>query len=152
MFINFASRLSPTFEIYCFMKEHLAHLENDVDGMATYDYIVNNVDTCLADMEDLTDNLKRVDLTGQFCASTARFLCAVNADRFRSAIEPLIEAAIDKDRERRYISSLLEAIWGKDYMKRVDELRASDDNFRRIYKRIYNENFCSLPINDIDDE
>lgn len=134
------------------MKEHLSHLEADADGMATYEYIVNNVDTCLDDMPELSDNLKRVDRTGQFLASTARFLCAVDRNRFVHAVEPLIEAAIDKDRERRYISSLLEAIWGKDYQDRVDELREEDDNFRRIYKRIYPAGRVAVPLADIADE
>ena len=49
----------------------------------------------------------------------------------------LIECAIDKDRERRYIGTLLEGIWGPDYQSRAAELRETDDNFRRIYKRIY---------------
>ncbi len=119
------------------MSEVLKHLSGDQDGMATYDYIVNNVDTCTADMDDLVANLRRVDICGQFLASTARFLSAVDSDKFKPWITPLIEGAIEKDRERRYIGSLLQAIWGKDYMERADELKASDDNFRRIFKRIY---------------
>lgn len=131
------------------MKEHLKHLENDNDGMATYEHIVNNVDSCLADMPELIEKLRKVDSSGQFLASTARFLSAVDREKFQTCIEPLIEGAIEKDRERRYISSLLEAIWGKDYQRRADELRASDDNFRRIYKRIYP---AGLPYADINDE
>lgn len=105
--------------------------------MATYDYIVNNVDTCLDSMQELVENLKRVDISGQFLASTARFLSAVDRVKFAEWLTPLIEGAIEKDRERRYIGSLLQAIWGKDYMEHVDELKAQDDNFRRIYKRVY---------------
>lgn len=134
------------------MKDYLQHLQADVDGMATYEYIVNNVDSCLEDMDELTEILKRVDLTGQFLASSARFLYAIDAEKFGKAVEPLIEAAIDKDRERRYISSLLEAIWGKDYHSRVEELKASDDNFRRIYKRIYPSGFSHVTLIDIADE
>lgn len=119
------------------MNHILKNLENDPDGMATYEYIVNNFETCLELMSELVENLIRVDLTGQFLASSARFLSAVDGEKFSPWISPLIEGAIAKDRERRYIGSLLEAIWGPDYKQRASELKASDDNFRRIYKRIY---------------
>lgn len=122
------------------MSETLKCLSGDTDGMATYDYIVNNVDTCLDSMPQLIDNLKRVDISGQFLASTARFLCAVDRDKFSSCLTPLIEGAIEKDRERKYIGSLLQAIWGPDYMDKADELKSQDDNFRRIFKRIYQNN------------
>lgn len=122
------------------MSELLKSLTEDKDGMATYDYIVNNVDTCLDSMQELVENLKRVDISGQFLASTARFLCAVDREKFAGWLTPLIEGAIEKDRERRYIGSLLQAIWGKDYMEHVDELKAQDDNFRRIYKRVFPSN------------
>lgn len=112
-------------------------LKNDSDGMETYEYIVNHCDGCEAEMDELVDNLRRVDTTGQFLASSARFLHAVDADRYAPWLGCLIEGAIDKDRERRYIGSLLEAIWGEGYMERAEELRRTDDNFRRIYKRIY---------------
>ena len=49
----------------------------------------------------------------------------------------MVEAAIDRDREHRYISQLLPALWGDDFMARAEQLRISDNNFRRIYKRIY---------------
>lgn len=123
------------------MSEILKNLTGDRDGMATYDYIVNNVDSCLDDMPELVDNLRRVDISGQFLASTARFLCAVDREKFSPWLTPLIEGAIEKDRERRYIGSLLQAIWGDDYMDHVDELKGKDDNFRRIYKRIYPGNY-----------
>ncbi|MDE5586537.1 MAG: hypothetical protein K2I92_09450 [Muribaculaceae bacterium] len=119
------------------MSENLKSLNGDQDGMATYDYIVNNVDTCIDSMPELVDNLRRADISGQFLASTARFLCAVDREKFAGWIQPLVEGAIEKDRERRYIGSLLQAIWGADYKERVEELRASDDTFRRIYKRVY---------------
>lgn len=119
------------------MIDILKKPELDPDGMATYEYIVNNVETCLEEMPLLFDNLKSKDVTGQFLASSARFLAAVDRVRFGDWIPRLIESAIEKDRERRYIGSLLEAIWGADYSSRIDELTASDNNFRRIYKRIY---------------
>ena len=105
--------------------------------MATYDYLVNHVADCLANMDFITDNLLRADQTGQFLASSARFLSSVDKITFNPWIGKLIEGAIDKDRERRYIGSLLEAIWGKDYKDRADSLKEEDDNFRRIFKRLY---------------
>ena len=113
-------------------KENLEH-----QGMAVYQYIVDHCDTCAAEMPELIQKLRKVDTSGQFLASTARYLAAVD----RAALEPwlasLIEGAIDKDRERRYIGSLLQAIWGDDYQDHVDELNRTDNNFRRIYKRIH---------------
>lgn len=117
--------------------ENLKKLANDSDGLATYEYIVNNVYDCMGDMDFLTENLKRTDASGQFLASTARYLAAIDREAFADYIPQLIESAIYKDRERKYIGSLLEAIWGADYQDRVEELNNSDDNFRRIYKRIY---------------
>ena len=119
------------------MSENLKNLTGDQDGMATYDYIVNNVDSCIDSMPELIDNLRRCDISGQFLASTARFLCAVDREKFADWIQPLVEGAIEKDRERRYIGALLQAIWGADYKERADELKVSDDTFRRIYKRVY---------------
>lgn len=119
------------------MSETLKSLTGDKDGMATYDYIVNNVETCLDSMPELVENLRRADISGQFLASTARFLCAVDREKFAGWISPLVEAAMEKDRERRYIGSLLQAIWGEDYMQRAEDLKASDDTFRRIFKRVY---------------
>lgn len=119
------------------MIDKLKALAEDPDGMMTYDYIVNHVDHCLDDMEMLVDNLLSADVSGQFLASSARFLSAVDKETFHTHIGRLVEGAIDRDRERRYIGSLLEALWGEDYMHRVNELNMTDDNFRRIYKRIY---------------
>lgn len=119
------------------MSEQLKPPAADADGMAIYEYIVNNVETCHDEMEPLVEQLKRADSTGQFLASTARFLAAIDRNKFEDCLAPLIEGAIDKDRERRYIGSLLEAIWGADYLERADQLRASDDIFRRLFKRVY---------------
>lgn len=105
--------------------------------MDTYEYLVNNELECLPHMDAVVENLKKVDKNGQFLASSARFLHAVDAETFGPWIQRLIEGAIDKDRERKYIGSLLEAIWGHDYRERREELEKSDDNFRRIYKRLF---------------
>ena len=113
------------------------NLVNDIDGMATYDYIVNNEETIEEMMDILVENLRKVDMSGQFLASSARFLHAVDAERFHAWIPQLVEGAIEKDKERKYIGSLLEALWGQDYAERAGELQRSDDNFRKIYKRLY---------------
>ena len=123
----------------------LKSLEKDPDGMATYDYLANHVSDCLGDMDFLTDNLLRADSTGQYLASSARFLSSVDRQAFSPWIGRLIEGAIEKDRERRYIGSLLEAVWGADYLEHADTLKRTDDNFRRIYKRVYPEK-SGIPI------
>ncbi|MDE5903269.1 MAG: hypothetical protein K2O78_01910 [Muribaculaceae bacterium] len=106
-------------------------------AMELYEYIVNHVDECRGKLDNLIIELRRADASGQFLASSARFLAAVDREGFADYLPVLIEGAIAKDRERRYIGQLLEAIWGKDYTERVDELVASDDVFRRLYKRVY---------------
>ena len=119
------------------MENILKQLNNDTTGMDTYEYIVNHVDNCVPLMPRLIENLIKVDNSGQFLASTARFIHAVDCDQFDEFLPALIEGAISKDRERKYIGALLEAIWGEDYESKKDELLATDDNFRRIYKRVF---------------
>lgn len=109
------------------------------EGMAVYQYIVDNCETCQSEMPQLIDKLRNVDMSGQFFASTARYLAAVDRNQFQPWLAPLIEGAIEKDRERRYIGSLLASIWGDDYESRCEELKSSDNNFRRIYKRIHSD-------------
>lgn len=108
-------------------------------GMEIYEYIVDNVETLPETPDDTVTKLKAADNSGQFLASTARFLAAVDRERYEKWLTPLIEAAIERDRERRYIGSLREAIWGEGYEEHVDELKQSDNNFRRIYRRIHPE-------------
>ncbi len=109
------------------------------EGMDVYQYIVDHCDTCSAEMPQLIDKMRSVDTSGQFLASTARYLAAVDREKFDPWLASLIEGAIDRDRERRYIGSLLQAIWGEDYEEHIEELKVSDNNFRRIYKRIHPE-------------
>lgn len=106
-------------------------------GMEIYEYIVNNVEDCRDRLDNLIMDLKRVDSSGQFLASTARFLAAIDKETFAEFLPSLIESAIERDRERRYIGQLLEAIWGPDYKECAEELSATDDVFRRLYKRVY---------------
>lgn len=114
---------------------------NEDAGMAVYDYIVNNVEKCRDELPQLIDKLMETDINGIFLASTARFLTAVDREAFAEFIPRLIEGTIEKDRERKYLGSLMEAIWGKGYEERREELAASDNNFRRIYKRLHPTGF-----------
>lgn len=120
------------------MDENLKKsLSKDPDGLLTYEYIANNIDTCFCIIDDLIDNMINVDSNGQFLVSAARYLNAIDKEQYAAAISRLIAAAIEKDRERRYIGDLLQGIWGKDYTERIEHLNATDNNFRRIYKRLF---------------
>lgn len=119
------------------MTEEIKQLEQDSDGLGIYEYIVNHVDDVEEQLPLLSEYMKRADLTGQFLASTARFLAAIDRVRFDKYICAFIEGALERDRERKYIGALLEAIWGTDYREHSDVLCQTDNNFRRIYKRIY---------------
>lgn len=112
-------------------------LADECRGMEIYEYIVNNPVDCRDRLDSLIMELRRHDASGQFLASTARFLAAVDKEGFAEYLPSLIESAMEKDRERRYIGQLLEAIWGKDYKENAGQLRESDDVFRRLYKRVY---------------
>ena len=118
-------------------KDRLKELSADADGLLTYEYLANHIDSCDEDMDFLVDNMIKVDQSGQFLVSAARYLAAIDKEAFAPAISKMVAAAIEKDRERRYIADLLESLYGADYRDRVDQLNASDDNFRRIYKRVY---------------
>lgn len=116
-------------------------LNSDTNGLVTYEYLANHIDSCDDIIDDLIENIIRVDKSGQFVASTARYLNAIDSEKFADAISKLIAAAIEKDREHRYLGDLLQGIWGEDYAARAEELKATDDNFRRIYKRLYPTGF-----------
>ncbi|MBD5213388.1 MAG: hypothetical protein HDS75_01020 [Bacteroidales bacterium] len=118
-------------------EDERKRLTTDENGLMTYEYIANNIETCDRDIDELIDNMIRVDMTGQFVVSAARYLAAVNAMGYKAQIDRLVAAAIEKDREHKYLPDLLTGIYGADYADRADELRSSDDNFRRIYKRLY---------------
>lgn len=117
--------------------EDLKRLRQDPDGLLTYEYLANNIETCDDDIAQLTDNLTRVDHTGQFLASSARYLNAIDPDKYAEPIRRLVAATIDKDREHRYLPDILPAIYRADYRERAAELAKTDDNFRRIYKRLF---------------
>lgn len=111
----------------------------DPDGLLTYEYIANHIGEIDEVLDELIDNMISVDLNGQFLVSAAHYLHAIDGVRYHGAIERLIAAAIDRDREHRYIGDLLPALWGEDYASHVAELSAADNNFRRIYKRLFPE-------------
>ncbi|MDE5554190.1 MAG: hypothetical protein K2J10_03285 [Muribaculaceae bacterium] len=113
-------------------------LRRDPDGLLTYECIANHIDSLdEAHLDELVDNMISVDMTGQFTASAARYLHAIDAANYAAAINRLVAATIDKDRERRYLPDVLNSIYGPDYHCRAAELSATDNNFRRIYKRLY---------------
>jgi len=116
-------------------------LETDENGLQAYEYIANNIANGSSqidhEMPALVDHMIACDRTGQFVVSTARYLHAVDSEKYASAIDMLVKAAIAKDRERVYLGDLAASLWGSDYREHATELSASDDNFRRIYKRLY---------------
>lgn len=114
-----------------------AVLEADTDGMLTYEYLANNVDMPDVDINGLAEGLCHLDMSGQFTASAARFLHAVNAGAHAQAVALLVAATIDHDRERRYLPDLMLSIYGPDYEEHATELAAADNNFRRMYKRLH---------------
>lgn len=115
------------------LKKQLAA---DPDGLLTYEYIANHIGNCDDIMPELVDNMITVDTTGQFLVSAARYLAAIDRQAYGIHIDRLVASAIDRDRERRFIGDLLPSLWGADYADHVTELAATDDNFRRIYKRV----------------
>lgn len=118
-------------------EEDTKRLAKDTDGLLTYEYIANHIGEDDLDIDQLVDNMMKVDQSGQFTVSAARYLAAIDAKTFAPEISRLVAAAIDKDRERRYIGELLPSLWGEDYRDHAEELSRSDNNFRRIYKRIH---------------
>lgn len=112
-------------------------LASDPDGLLTYEYIANHIDTIEPELPWLVENMENVDLTGQFVISAARYLFAIDPVAFAPHIDKLIKAGIEKDREHRYLGDMLRQMYGADYAERADELSAIDDNFRRIYKRLF---------------
>lgn len=112
-------------------------LTTDFDGLSTYEYIANHIGAPELDIDWLTANLIRVDSNGQFTGSAARYLNAIDPQGFAPNIAKLIEATIDKDREHRYLLPLMLGIYGEDCHSHAKEISATDNNFRRIYKRLY---------------
>lgn len=113
-------------------------LSGDTDGLKTYEYLANNLDSLTEEeLAWLVDNMARVDLSGQFLASGARYLNALDAERYADSVRRMVALTIDRDREHRYIGDLIESIYGADYAQHAVELSRDDNNFRRMYKRLY---------------
>ncbi len=91
--------------------------------MEIYETLVDAESSAPDRLPALVAGLVDSDETGQYLCSGARYLGALDRGRYA--------------REHRYISQLLPALWGDDFMARAEQLRISDNNFRRIYKRIY---------------
>lgn len=109
----------------------------DQDGLLTYEYIANNVNNLDEDMPALVEVLADIDRTGQFTASAARFLKAMDAERYARAIERLVAVTIDHDREHNYLPELMQCIYGSVSPQEATDLCSKDNNFRRMYKRLY---------------
>ena len=100
-------------------------LRGDSDGLLTYEYLANHIGEC--GPEEIN----------ALMASAARYLHAIDPAGYAPAIRELVAGAIDKDREHRYLPDLLLGLYGENYQERAVELCAADDNFRRIYKRLF---------------
>lgn len=119
-------------------EEDIKTLKHDPDGLQSYEYLANHIGECDPEsIETIIDNMERVDLTGQFMASAARYLNAIDSEGYRPAVRRLVAATIDKDREHKYLPDLLQGLYGSDYEVNAKSLCATDDNFRRIYKRLF---------------
>lgn len=112
-------------------------LASDPDGLICYEYLANNIDNCDGDIDTIIDNLSRADINGQFSASAARYLHAIDSEKYAGPVARLVEVAIERDREHRYLAGILQSLYGSDYESRAEELNAADNNFRRIYKRLF---------------
>lgn len=118
-------------------KDDIKLLEKDTEGLTTYEFLVNNLSELKPDdLNAVIERLSAIDLNGQYLASSARYLNAINKDFFAEQVKHLVSLTIDRDRERRYIGELAVALYGKDYTEHSTELMA-DNNFRRLYKRLY---------------
>lgn len=113
--------------------------ERDKDGLLIYESIANNAGQDDACLPELCEALAAVDHSGQFTASAARFLHAVNAEAYDAIVRPLVSATIDLDRERKYLGDLFQSLYGPVEDLDVEAMSAADNNFRRMYKRLYAE-------------
>ncbi|MDE6396525.1 MAG: hypothetical protein K2K84_04575 [Muribaculaceae bacterium] len=119
-------------------QSELKELQNDPDGLTTYEFLANNLDSLSPeDMDELIENMSRVDLSGQYLASGARYLNALDGEKYADAVRRMVALTIDRDRERNFIPDLLTALYGPDCAEHFEELSLNDNNFRRMYKRVY---------------
>lgn len=117
--------------------DQLNNLRHDKDGLLSYEFLANHIGECTPDdIDAIIQNMATVDLNGQFLASAARYLNAIDCEAYRPAIHRLVAWAIDKDREHKYLPELIVSLYGPDYADNAERLCSSDDNFRRLYKRL----------------
>ena len=76
-------------------EDVLKKLKKDEDGLATYEYIANKIGSCDGDMPELVDNIIKVDRNGQFIVSTARYLAAIDKEKYSDSISKLLDASIE---------------------------------------------------------
>ena len=69
-------------------------LSGDYTGLAAYEYIANNIGEIDDILPDLVDIIIEVDSNGQFVVSTARYLHAIDSERYAASISELVKAAI----------------------------------------------------------
>ena len=121
-------------------KDDLTKLQNDPDGLKSYEILANNLDSLTTeDLDQIVDNIARVDTAGQYLTSGARFLNAIDSETYAPQIRRMVALVIDRDREHRFIPDLIEALYGPDYVENAAQLAANDNNFRRMFKRLYPE-------------
>ena len=118
-------------------KEEIEAVDKDKEGLQTYEFLVNHLyELNDAQLSEVIDHLESADRSGQYLASGARYMHAIDSERFKEYVRRLVALTIERDRERNYLSDLIQALYGANYYDRVEEL-ASDDNFRRMYKRLF---------------
>lgn len=118
-------------------EQELKSLRQDTDGLISYEYLANHIDTCEADLDTIVESMVNADRTGQFLASAARYLQAIDPQRYAAVIEKLVSATIDKDREHSYLPALMRGIYGDNYEEGAEQRCATDRNFRRMYQRLF---------------
>lgn len=118
-------------------QEIVKKLLKDETGLSVYEYLANNIATMTSeDVDQVVELMVRVDKSGQFLCSTARYLKAIDGEAYAEQIDLLVSQVIERDREHKYLPNLIAGIWGADYEEHVEEYSAASDNFRRIYKRL----------------
>ena len=101
-------------------------------------------------MDELVDNMILVDSTGQFVVSAAPLSLCRDGKHYSDVISASQPPAIEKTANAAICLTLITSIWGADYQSRAEELNATDDNFRRICKRIPDRKYLALLKTDLE--
>lgn len=59
-----------------------AKLSKDPDGLQTYEFIANNIQEIDPILDELIENMVAVDPNGQFTVSAARYLHAIDCEKY----------------------------------------------------------------------